>query len=176
MIVDPIIQKRKLSLKDGHTTETYQRQTWNPGFLLWGHFSFHHIVHHSVWTVLTKQGPNRAPTLGRCLWSLPMTSQGGENHLPNIKTPSHCCFPIYLISTCDPPYTTLFGQPYRSTGPWTSSPPDGSWTWHRCPLLASESYSFFKAQLRPYLSPDQTSLKSHGSLHQCPSVHFLPLM
>lgn len=111
MIVDPILQKRKLGLKERHTTNVWQSRTWNPGLLTLSSLVF--PPHHAVQLrSLSKQGPNQTPSLCRNFWLLFLTYMGSNTtYLPSKP------FLLFLFSFFFPINFQLHPSIYQSLRP-----------------------------------------------------------
>lgn len=178
MIVDPILQKRKLGLKERHTTNVWQSRTWKPGLLTLSSLVF--PPHHAVQLrSLSKQGPNQTPSLCRNFWLLFLTYMGSNTtYLPSKP------FPLFLFFSYQFPTAPLH-LPISSANliyHWVLSvlPPYYGSTWNGYPLLPTLCILIiFQSTTRappPLTLGLETSLKPHWSLYLHPSLHVLLLI
>lgn len=168
MIVDPILQKRKLGLKERHTTNVWQSQTWNPGLLTLSSLVFR--PHHTVQLrSLSKQGPNQTPSLCRNFWLLFLTYMGSNTtSLPSKP------FPLFLfsfffflsLSNCTPPSTNLFGQSYIPLGPERPT----SILWLDLKWLPTPTHSVHSSHFSKHNSGPTSSQTRRGDLIQATLV------
>lgn len=180
MVVDPILQKRKLGLKERHTTNVWQSQTWNPGLLTLSSLVF--PPHHAVQLrSLSKQGPNQTPTLCRTFWLFFLTDMGeNTTYLPSKP------FPLFLLSFFFLSYFQLHPSLYQSLRPilytiesrasYLHTMARPAMVTHSYPLFTSES--FFKAQLGPPSSQTRlgdliqaTRVPLSAPFVSCPTTH-----